>query len=104
MHSILHDWPDEKCREILQHLVTAMKPGYSKILINEIVIPNRGAHPANTGLDWLMMALMSSSERTEKAWRELLESVGLTVVGIWTHSPGTESLIEAKLLEKGNLV
>ena len=97
MHSILHDWPDEKCKEILSHLVAAMEPGYSKILINELVIPNKGAHPTSTGLDWLMMALMSASERTEQAWTALLQSVGLKVVGIWTHSPGTESLIEAEL-------
>ncbi len=71
--------------------------GYSKVLINEIVVPDvRAAWPA-TSLDFVMMALGPARERTEKEWRELLRSVGLTVVGIWTYEQGTESLIECEL-------
>jgi len=97
MHSVLHDWPDEKCQEILENITSAMTPGYSKVLINENVIPNQDPHWMGTSLDICMMGLFSSQERTEKNWRSLLESVGLRVVKIWSHSPGTESLIEAEL-------
>ncbi|KAL6237197.1 O-methyltransferase [Aspergillus navahoensis] len=38
MHSILHDWPDGLCRKILARIVAAMKPGYSKLLVNEYAI------------------------------------------------------------------
>ena len=44
-----------------------------------------------------MMALASSSERTEAQWRSLLQSVGLKITGIWTKEPGVQSLIEAVL-------
>lgn len=37
MRSVMHDWPDEQCRQILRHLKDAMEPGYSRILINDCV-------------------------------------------------------------------
>ena len=97
MHSVLHDWPDADCRRILQHIAAAMKVGYSKLLINENVIPDMGASWQVTSLDWIMMGLAASRERTEAQWRELLQSAGLTVVGIWTKEAHVESLIEAVL-------
>ncbi|KKY22658.1 putative hydroxyindole o [Phaeomoniella chlamydospora] len=43
MHSVLHDWPDAACQQILAQITSAMDPGYSKLLINENVIPDIGA-------------------------------------------------------------
>lgn len=65
MHSVLHDSPDADCRRILQHIAAAMKVGYSKLLINENVIPDMGASWQITSLDWIMMGLAASRERTE---------------------------------------
>ncbi|KAL9620723.1 MAG: hypothetical protein Q9160_004736 [Pyrenula sp. 1 TL-2023] len=95
MRHILHDWPDEECRTILRHLKNAMEPGYSKVLIHECVIADRDASWQHTGLDIYMMALFSAQERTEREWRELLESVGLKVTGIYSKGVGNLSLIEA---------
>jgi hypothetical protein len=97
LHSILHDWDDDQCREILNRQKEAMTKGYSKILINENVIPDTGAHLEATGVDLILMAMLSSGERNEKQWRNLLSSAGLRVVNIWTYEIGTESLIEAEL-------
>ena len=77
-----------------------MKRGYSKLLINENVVPDVGASWQITSLDWFMMALAASRERTEAQWRELLQSVGLKIVGIWTKDAAAESLIEASLMEE----
>jgi len=74
-----------------------MQIGYSKLLINENVVPNFGAMSSITSMDWLMMTLGAVKERTEKQWRTLLEEAGLKVVGIWTYEQGTESLIEAEI-------
>lgn len=74
-----------------------MQPGYSKLLINEFVVPDVGATWSITSMDWLMMALGAVKEGTEKQWRTLLGEAGLKVVGIWTYDQGTESLIEATL-------
>ena len=74
-----------------------MQPGYSKLLINENVVPDIGAAWSITSMDWLMMALGAVRERTETQWRGLLGQAGLTVTGIWTCEQGTESLIEAEI-------
>ncbi|KAJ5163998.1 Winged helix-turn-helix transcription repressor DNA-binding [Penicillium coprophilum] len=96
MHSVLHDWPDELCRKILANTVAAMRPGYSKVLVNENVIPDTGAYWETTSLDLIMMEI-GSGERTERQWHSLLESVGLKIVKIWTAQKGVESLIECEL-------
>lgn len=97
MHSVLHDWTDEKCREILKNLVAVMKPGHSKVLINENVIPDTNAYWETTSLDIIMMADFASTERTEGHWHKLLESAGLKITKIWTAQRGVESLIECEL-------
>jgi hypothetical protein len=99
MHFILHDWTDEHCTKILGHLRDAMTSGYSKILINEYVVPDREATWQMTSLDWSMMAAFASRERTERQWRALLEACGLRIVGIWKKKGNrrSESIIEAVL-------
>lgn len=99
MHNILHDWPDDRCRLILQQLTKAMKPGYSKILIFENVIRDVGPSWQHTSLDLFMMALAAGQGRTEVQWRHLLHSVGLEIAGIWSKGTGNESLLEAVLDE-----
>jgi hypothetical protein len=96
MHSVFHDWPEDKCREILRCIIPSIKKGSSKILIDENVIPDRNAHWLITSLD-IVISICASGERTESIWRQHLESVSLKVVGIWTYRRGTESLIEAEL-------
>ncbi|EED19714.1 O-methyltransferase, putative [Talaromyces stipitatus ATCC 10500] len=97
MHSVLHDWPDNKCKEILTNLAQAMKPGYSKVLINENVIPDMDADWQTTSLDFIMMSVFASKERTERQWHALVESAGLKIVKIFTAEKGVESLIECEL-------
>ena len=97
MPSVLQDWSDDRCRAILQNLIPAMRKEYSKVLINENIIPTKSASWQITSLDWCMMALNGNSERMEVQWRELLGSVGLKVGGVWTKEKAAGSLIEAVL-------
>lgn len=97
MHSILHDWPDDKCREILKNLAPAMRRGHSKLLINENVISDTEASWESTSVDMLMMSLLASQERTASQWQELLESVGFKITKIWTDMKGAKSLLECEL-------
>ncbi|KAK7425773.1 hypothetical protein QQZ08_007749 [Neonectria magnoliae] len=98
MHSCLHDWPDDVCEKILARITAAMKPGYSKLLINENVIPSKGAYWETSALDMVMMTLFCSTERTESDWYNLLEKLGgLKIVKIWSGGKGVESLIECEL-------
>ena len=97
MHSCLHDWPDDVCGDILARVTAAMKPGYSRFLVNENVIPPTEANWQTTGLDMMMLSLFASRERTEADWWRLLEGAGLRIVKIWNHGEGVESLIECEL-------
>ncbi|KAJ0310946.1 hypothetical protein COL516b_001646 [Colletotrichum fioriniae] len=98
MHSCLHDWPDNVCETILKQIKAAMKPGYSKLLINENVIPSTGAWWETSALDMVMLTLFCSKERTEGDWYHLLETIaGLKIVKIWGGGKGVESLIEVEL-------
>lgn len=97
LHSVLHDWDDEHCTKILRNLRAAMEPGYSRLLINEYVVPDTGASWPVTSMDWLMMALGAVKERTEAQWTSLLEKAGLRLKAVCKHDQGTESLIEAEV-------
>ncbi|ORY63352.1 S-adenosyl-L-methionine-dependent methyltransferase [Pseudomassariella vexata] len=100
MHSIMHDWPDDVCKRILSRIAEAMKPGYSKLLIFDCVIPRTGAYWENTAGDMLMMTQLSALERTQDNWYDLIEGngLGLKIVKIWRCSDtDVENLIECEL-------
>ncbi|KAM0226481.1 hypothetical protein ACHAQD_000403 [Fusarium lateritium] len=100
MHSILHDWPDDVCQKILARLAGAMKPGYSKLLIFECVIPRTGAYWEATAGDMLMMTQLSALERTEDNWYRLIEGsgLGLKIVKFWKCGvSNVENVIECEL-------
>ncbi|KAF1829030.1 O-methyltransferase [Decorospora gaudefroyi] len=97
LHSIIQDWNDEVNTKILKAIVPAMRKGYSKVLVNEFVVPNQGAHWAQTCLDWELMAALGARHRTEEEHRKLYEGAGLNMTGIWRHPSGLDSLIELEL-------
>lgn len=97
--SVLHDWDDEKCRIILNHIKAAMKPGYSKILINEFSIPLKSPCSFATHSDFFVMSLNAAVERTEKQWYDLIDSVGMRIEKVWTLEPDAESLLEVVIKE-----
>ena len=74
-----------------------MKPGYSKILINDYVIPNQGAHWHQTSVDWELMASLGARHRTEDEMRAMIEGVGLKIVQIFKHMQSINALIEVDL-------
>ena len=74
-----------------------MKPGYSKILLNEFVLPSQGAHWLLTSLDWEVMTGFGARERTEEEMRALIEGAGLKIVEIFKHPQSIDSLIEVDL-------
>ncbi|CAJ2508351.1 Uu.00g133770.m01.CDS01 [Anthostomella pinea] len=97
MHSCLHDWPDSVCLSILGRIKEAMKPGYSKLLINENVIPTEDAWWETTALDMVMLTYFASRERTRTDWENLMEKAGLKIVKIYGGGHGVESLLEIEL-------
>ena len=98
MHTTLHDWNDEKGILILEALVPAFKPGYSKLLIHEQIVPDVGASWKITAHDLIMMGNFASHERSYAQWKTLLESAGFKITGVWSsEDPAAESVMEAVL-------
>ena len=58
----------------------------SVILLDEMVLPDVGAHWQAVQLDILMMSAVAAVERTRKQWYALLEAAGLKVVKIVTYT------------------
>ncbi|THC91391.1 hypothetical protein EYZ11_009140 [Aspergillus tanneri] len=93
--AIFHDWPDYICHKILLNTVSAMDEEYSRVLIVDFVLSDTDTPLLQASLDIQMMSIGSGIERSERQWRELLHNAGLEITGIWSGSPGMESVIEA---------
>lgn len=61
------------------------------------IVADEGAAWQHVALDMFMMAQLSARERTEREWRELIQSCGLKIVGIYNKGQGNEGLIEVDL-------
>ncbi|KAL8645820.1 MAG: hypothetical protein Q9226_007126 [Calogaya cf. arnoldii] len=98
LRNVLHDWPYAQSISILKNIAAAMTPGYSKLLLNEFVIPDQGAGIVGTMVDFTMMSVVGSEERSEGQWRRMIEDAGLRVVRVWTGNEEEESVIEVELV------
>lgn len=95
-HHILHDWSDACCLKILEKVATAMTPGYSKLLLHEMLVLDQGAPLFQAELDMTMMAFNGGMERTKDQWTALLEKAGLKVVQFWDPvDEGGDGIVEA---------
>ena len=97
-HHVFHNWSDERAMSILRNLVPALVPGYSKILLNESVLPDRDCPAMSAAQDINMMCILGGQKRARQQWMELVRAAGLEVVRIW-ESPhvSDEAVIEAML-------
>ncbi|KAL8784364.1 MAG: hypothetical protein Q9213_004016 [Squamulea squamosa] len=76
--NVLHDWPNDKCNEILQNVKSSMNQD-SVLLIDEMVLPQRGSSWRATLADLTMAVALSAMERTEAEWYDLFDEAGLNV-------------------------
>lgn len=97
LRNVLHDWPDHHCLVILSQIASAMRPGYSKIILNELVPTDQRCGIIAAQVDLTMMAVVAATERSERQWRMLVDSAGLKIDKIWTDVPEAESIIELTL-------
>jgi demethylsterigmatocystin 6-O-methyltransferase len=84
---ILRDYTDEVAIDILKNIIPAMDETHSRIIVDDVVAPETGAHWAETGTDICIMGALGSRERTEKHWKELFFRAGLQFKGLypWSH-------------------
>lgn len=98
LHSILHDWNDEDAVRILENLRPALEPGYSRVLLNEIVMSEEHPTLAHTSMDMMMLAHFAVRERTLADWKNILEKANLKMCEVYSYPGVAESLIEAELV------
>ncbi|KAJ5389685.1 S-adenosyl-L-methionine-dependent methyltransferase [Penicillium cataractarum] len=92
LRRILHDWPDKECTKILQNTLDAMDAD-SRILIDDVVLPDTGAVWQATMADISMMIGLGGKERTVHQWHSLAGSAGLRVEQIHTYTASTYTSI-----------
>ncbi|MGW6704563.1 methyltransferase [Streptomyces sp. NPDC054956] len=80
---VLHDWDDDRCREILRDCARAM-PAHADLLVVERLLPSDGSPSLATAWDLHMMCNVGGRERRADHYAELLDDAGLRLVG---HSP-----------------
>ncbi|CAK3929600.1 hypothetical protein D0859_05516 [Lecanosticta acicola] len=97
MRSVLHDWPDEDCHKILSNTKQAMDPEYSRLLLDEWVLPETGVDLKAACLDVNMMLTFNAMERSRSQWINLLDGAGFELVEVYGTDGGGESIIEAKV-------
>jgi len=95
LKKIIHDWPDDRAREILRRCRHAMSP-QSRLLLIELIVPPGNDATFTKFLDLWMMVGPGGRERTEDEYRDLLNAAGLSLIKVIpTRSP--ISVIEAVL-------
>jgi len=84
----MHDWPDDEAVKILQNVAGAMATE-SRVLIDEIVMPDTDAHWEATMQDIAMMNMCAGKERSKQQWLDLADRAGLRIEEIHTYVPTT---------------
>ena len=97
MRNIMHNYPDQKCIDLL-HQVTGAMNEESVILIDDMVLPTKGVHCRAAQLDFTMMATLAGMERTEQQWYAILNASNLKINKIVMYDEQTrDSIIVAQL-------
>lgn len=72
----------------------------SIILIDDHVVAELKAHKTVMQMDMTMLLALGAEERTERRWRQLVESVGLCIDQIYCYDEqGGDSIIVVKRKE-----
>jgi hypothetical protein len=90
---ILHDWDDERSREILRCCRRAI-PEHGKLLVIELVLPQGGEPFIGKWLDLHMMVLLGAQERTEAEYAALFRDTGFELTRV-IPTPAGPSVVEA---------
>ncbi|MFJ7587609.1 methyltransferase [Streptomyces sp. NPDC097617] len=80
---VLHDWDDDRCREILRHCARAM-PAHADLLVVERLLPVDGSPSLATAWDLHMLCNVGGRERRADHYAHLFADAGLQLIG---HSP-----------------
>jgi hypothetical protein len=75
MKHIIHDWPDDKCVQILKACRKSVNSGGKLLVVDCVILPGNDFSPGKF-LDLQMLIFPSGCERTEKQFRALFAASG----------------------------
>jgi predicted O-methyltransferase YrrM len=78
---ILHDWDDDRARQILSNVHRSMTRSGTLLLVEHVILPGNAPQFAKL-LDLAMLAFPGGRERTAAEWEELLRASGFTLTRI----------------------
>ena len=70
----------------------------SVILVDEMILPNSGAHFHATQMDITMMTIFATFERTEKEWHTLFHQAGLKYSQVWVYDESVRRAVIGAVL------
>ncbi len=72
-----------------------MTPGYSKLILNDLILPDKDCPWPDAALDIIMMGSFSGRHRSQSQFANLLESAGLEVLKFWYPPRTGDGVVEA---------
>ena len=72
-----------------------MTPGYSKLILNETVLPDTDCQLFQACTDISMMAVLAAAMRPQRHFQQILDAAGLEIMKVWFPPSNTEAVIEA---------
>jgi hypothetical protein len=93
MKHIIHDWPDERCIQILKACRKGVNSGGKLLVVDSVIQPGNDFSPSKF-LDLQMLIFPSGCERTEKQFRDLFAAAGWQLSRI-IPTVASDSIVEA---------
>jgi hypothetical protein len=94
LKAILHDWPDDKCVEILRTCSRSLNEG-GVVLVVEMVLGRPGHEVDVAFSDLNMLVLPGGRERSEQEFAALFDAAGLRLSRV-VHTRSRMSILEAR--------
>ncbi len=94
LKAILHDWPDDRCVDILRTCGRSLHPG-GAVLVVETVLGRPGFEVQAAFSDLNMLVMPGGRERTEQEYGALFAAAGLTLTRV-VDTPTRFSVLEGR--------
>jgi len=93
LKAVLHDWPDDRCVEILRACRRGLRPR-GVVLVVETLLGREGHEVDAAFSDLNMLVLPGGRERTEQEYAALFDAADLQLTGV-VHTTSRVSIVEA---------
>ena len=93
MKHIIHDWPDDRCLQLLKACRKGVNPGGKLLVVDDVIQPGNDFSPGKL-LDLQMLIFPSGCERTEKQFRDLFAAANWRLTRI-IPTASSVSIVEA---------